>query len=71
MIQLKEVRNSRGMTQAQLAAAIGMTLGGLQKIEYSSVKSIPLETLYKLCKVLECQPGDLLAYSPENEKAAI
>jgi putative transcriptional regulator len=71
MIQLKEVRNSRGMTQAQLAAAIGMTLGGLQKIEYSSVKSIPLKTLQSLCQVLHCQPGDLLIYQPENEKAVV
>jgi putative transcriptional regulator len=59
-IKLKEVRESRGMSQEHLARAVGVGLSAIQKWEYQKVKSASFETLEKLCLVLECSPGDLL-----------
>ena len=59
-LRVKELRQKKGLTQYQLAEAIGLQLPGLQKIEYNQNKSIPFETLEKLCLALDCTPGDLI-----------
>jgi putative transcriptional regulator len=46
---------------------MGMSLQNIQRIEYGDAKSIPLETLDKLCEILDCQPGDLLIRVPDGE----
>lgn len=65
-ILLKQVRTSRELSQNKLAQLVGMTLQNVQRIEYGDAKSIPLETLDKLCTVLKCQPGDLLVWMPDD-----
>lgn len=65
-IRLKEVRLSRKLSQNKLAQLVGMTLQNVQRIEYGEAKSIPLETLDKLCLALHCQPGDLLVWFPND-----
>lgn len=65
-IRLKEVRLSRQLSQNKLAQLVGMTLQNVQRIEYGEAKSIPLETLDKLCQALNCQPGDLLVWLPND-----
>lgn len=65
-IRLKEVRLSRQLSQNKLAQLVGMTLQNVQRIEYGDAKSIPLETLDKLCHALHCQPGDLLVWFPND-----
>lgn len=66
-ITLKQVRESRGMSQNKLAQAVGMTLQNIQKIEYGQAKSLTLRALDKFCATLNCQPGDLLQYDPQEE----
>lgn len=59
-IKLKELRNAKEISQNELARLLEMSLANIQKIEYNKAKSIPLDTLEKLCKALNCQVGDLL-----------
>jgi len=59
-IKLKELRNAKEISQNELARSLEMSLANIQKIEYNKAKSIPLDTLEKLCKALDCQVGDLL-----------
>ncbi len=59
-IRLKELRNAKEISQNELARLLEMSLANIQKIEYNKAKSIPLDTLEKLCKALGCQVGDLL-----------
>ncbi len=66
-VQLKEVRTARNISQNELARLLEMSLGNVQKIEYGKAKSIPLDTLDRLCKVLSCEPGDLLRYVPDED----
>lgn len=66
-ILLKQVREARNLSQNKLAQLIGMSLQNVQRIEYEDAKSIPLETLDKLCEALDCQPGDLLIRVPDGD----
>lgn len=59
-IKLKELRNAKQISQNELARILEMSLANIQKIEYNKAKSIPLDTLERLCLALECQVGDLL-----------
>lgn len=65
-IVLKQLRQSRGISQNKLAQATGISLQHIQNIEYGQAKSLTLRTLDKLCTALRCQPGDLLQYVPEE-----
>ncbi len=65
-IVLKEIRKKQGFSQKRLAESIGMSLQNIQNIEYGEAKSIPLDTLDKLCRALNCQPGELLVYIPSE-----
>lgn len=64
-VLLKEMRDRRGISQNGLARAMGMSLNAVQHIEYKA-RAINLDTLDKLCTILECQPGDLLVHIPDN-----
>ncbi|WP_347277872.1 helix-turn-helix domain-containing protein [Leptolyngbya sp. FACHB-711] len=70
-IKLKEVRESRGLSQNRLAQACDMTLQNIQKIEYGKAKSLTLDALDKLCTALQCQPGDLLKYEVEQPEPIV
>ena len=70
-ITLKQVREARNLSQNKLAQLIGMTLQNVQRIEYGDAKSIPLDTLDKLCEALDCQTGDLLVRVPDNDEEQI
>ncbi|MCP6761432.1 MAG: helix-turn-helix domain-containing protein [Fischerella sp. CENA71] len=59
-IKLKQLREDKGLSQNALARQLEMSLANIQKIEYGKAKSIPLDTLEKLCLALDCEIGDLL-----------
>ena len=66
-LMLSEMRNQRGMTQEDLARALGMSLGGIQYLEYKATGVKPT-LLDQLCAVLDCEPGDLLKrFEDESE----
>ncbi len=65
-VLLKEMRTKRGLSQNELARQIKMSLNAIQHIEYKA-RAIQLDTLDKLCEVLDCQPGDLLIWVPRDQ----
>jgi putative transcriptional regulator len=66
-VKLKEIRNVRGISQNELARRLEMSLANVQKIEYGKAKSIPLDTLDKLCQILQCEVGELLVRVPDDD----
>ncbi|SBW10980.1 Transcriptional regulator, XRE family [uncultured Alphaproteobacteria bacterium] len=48
-----------------LAQAIGITESNLSLLRQGRVKGVRFATLEAICRELDCQPGDLLAYVPE------
>jgi putative transcriptional regulator len=66
IVQLKDLRARKEISQNELARRLGMSLANVQKIEYNKAKSIPLSTLDRLCEVLDCEVGDLLVRVPNT-----
>jgi putative transcriptional regulator len=50
-----------------LARAIGMTEANLSLLKSGKVQGVRFATLAALCRELECQPGDLIEYQPDEE----
>ena len=57
----------RKMSLTQLSRRIDITVPNLSVLKTGKAKALNLSTLDDLCKILECQPGDLLQYMNEEE----
>ena len=58
-------KRKKGVTE--LAKEIDITLANLSILKNGKAKAVRLETLNAICKALDCQPGDILEYVPEEE----
>ena len=61
-VDFEAQRLTKGLTVAQLAERIGITQANLFVLKSNRGKAIRFTTLEALCKVLDCQPGDILRY---------
>lgn len=61
-VTLERVLERRGMTLTELGERVGLTLANLSIIKTGKARAIRFSTLAALCRELNCQPGDLLAY---------
>ncbi len=62
IINLDAVLKSRKVTSKELAKKIGITEANLSILRTGKAKGIRFTTLSKICKELNCQPGDILLY---------
>lgn len=68
-VTLDHVLDRRGMTLTELSERVGITLANLSVLKTSKARAIRFSTLAALCRELDCQPGDLLAYEdPETRR---
>lgn len=65
-IDLDVMLAKRKMRSKELAGAIGITEQNLSILKTGKAKAIRLPTLEAICRHLDCQPGDLLIYVPED-----
>ena len=56
----------RRMRSNVLARAIGITESNLSLLKSGKVRGIRFSTLEAICRALDCQPGDILEYRPED-----
>lgn len=56
----------RKIPAGQLAEEIGITPANLSILKNNKAKAIRFSTLEELCKVLECQPGDILEFESDK-----
>ncbi|MDB9369151.1 helix-turn-helix domain-containing protein [Nodularia spumigena CS-586/05] len=66
LITLKKVREAKGISQNDLARITGYSVQNIQKIEQGRVSSLTLDAFDRFCKALDCLPGDLLVYTPDD-----
>jgi putative transcriptional regulator len=66
MVKLDDLLYARRMTLTELAERVGLTLANLSILKTGKAKAIRFSTLAAICRELECQPGDLLAYDDEQ-----
>jgi putative transcriptional regulator len=69
-ITLDERLSARRKTARELAAEIGLSETQLSLFRSGKVKGIRFSTLARLCKALDCRPGDLLDYDQGEEDDA-
>ena len=56
----------RKISLKELSDRVGITLSNLSILKTGKAKAIRFSTLAALCEVLECQPGDILAFEKEE-----
>lgn len=54
------------MSLTELSKQIGISMTNLSLLKTGKVKAIRFSTLEAICRVLQCQPGDILQYQPET-----
>lgn len=57
----------RKKTSRELAQFIGITEQNLSLLKSGKVRGVRFATLARICEYLECQPGDLLHYQPDDK----
>ncbi len=67
-INLDVVMAQRKKGLTELAGEVDITLANLSILKNNKAKAIRFSTLEAICKVLSCQPGDILEYVEEREE---
>ena len=57
----------RKMSSGELAEKVGITPANLSILKCGKAKAIRISTMEAICRALDCQPGDILEYIPEEE----
>ena len=65
VVTLDELLYQRRMTLTELSEKVDITLANLSILKTGKARAIRFSTLEAICRVLECQPGDLLGYRGE------
>ncbi|MBP2473335.1 putative transcriptional regulator [Crossiella equi] len=58
----------RKMSVGEFAERVGLTPANVAVLKNGRAKAVRFSTLEAICQVLECQPGDLLEYVPDEEE---
>ena len=66
-VNLDLILVKRGMKLSELAEAIHIALPNLSILKTNKAKAIRFTTLDSICRALDCQPGDLLEYVPDEQ----
>lgn len=57
-------KRKKGLTE--LSKEVDITIANLSVLKNNKAKAIRLQTLDAICRALDCQPGDILAYEPDE-----
>ena len=63
IIRLDRVMADRKMSLNELSEKVGMTNVNLSNLKNGKMKGIKFETMESICRVLNCQPGDLMEFT--------
>ena len=67
MVNLDVVMAQRKMPLSQLSEQVDITLANLSILKNNKAKAVRFSTLEAICAALDCQPGDILVYVPEEK----
>ena len=71
IVRLDVMMAKRKMRSNTLARAVGITEANLSLLKSGRVKGIRFSTLEAICRALNCQPGDIMEYAPDEGAEAI
>lgn len=67
IVNVEVMLAKRKMSSAALAEKVGITPANLSILKTGKAKAVRFSTLEAICKALDCQPGDVLEYSEEQQ----
>ncbi|NIK58528.1 helix-turn-helix domain-containing protein [Kribbella shirazensis] len=70
VVEIDVMLAKRKMAVGTLAERVGITPANLAVLKNGRAKAVRFSTLAALCEVLDCQPGDLLRWIPEDQDPA-
>lgn len=65
IVTLDDILHERRMSLTELSEKVGITMANLSILKTSKAKAVRFSTLEAICEALECQPGDILKFSPD------
>ena len=66
IVNLDVMMAKRKMSLNELSEKVNLTLANLSILKTGKAKAVRFSTLEAICKVLDCQPGDILEFVKEN-----
>lgn len=66
IVNIDVMMAKRKMSLTELADKVGITLANMSILKTGKARAVRFETLDKLCRALNCQPGDILQFSEEE-----
>ncbi len=67
LVNLDVMMAKRKMGLTELSDKVGITLANLSILKNNRARAIRFSTLDAICKVLDCQPGDILEFTEDEE----
>lgn len=67
VVNLDVMMAKRKIGLTELAGKVDITLANLSILKNNKAKAVRFSTLEAVCKALDCQPGDILEYVPDEE----
>ena len=68
VVNLDVMMAKRKIGLGELAEKVDITMANLSVLKNNKARAVRFSTLDALCRVLECQPGDILAWEPDKEE---
>ena len=66
VVNLDVMMAKRKISVTELANEVDITMANLSILKNNKAKAVRFTTLDAICRALDCQPGDILEYRPEN-----
>ena len=66
IVNLDVVMARRKMSLTELSGKVDITLANLSVLKNSKAKAVRFSTLEAICRALDCQPGDIMEYVPDE-----
>jgi len=68
IVNLDVMMAKRKMSATELSKKLGITMANLSILKNNKARAVRFSTLNEICKVLDCQPGDILEYVDDDEE---
>lgn len=67
IINIDVMLAKRKMSVTQLSELVGITMANISVLKNGKAKAIKVDTLDKICRALDCQPGEILEWRKEEQ----
>ena len=68
IVNLDVMMAKRKMSLGELSQRVDVTMANLSILKNNKAKAVRFSTLEAICKALNCQPGDILEFVPDEEE---